>query len=135
MVSLGIIGTASLILPGRPPGTSFALGPMEEVRLYSITELHSMIAKNAHHKRRTGKGYPPYDVHVLTSWEAFLDTITDSPLSNWAFRGQSNATWPLFSTLSRYFLAFRVHPEAWRAQEARSLRIFKRKAHQFLPHI
>ena len=94
-----------------------------------------MIAKNAHHKRRTGKGYPPYDVHVLTSWEAFLDTITDSPLSNWAFRGQSNATWPLFSTLSRYFLAFRVHPEAWRAQEARSLRIFKRKAHQFLPHI
>ena len=44
----------------------------------------------------------PYAVHVLDSWEAFLDMITDSSLSNWAFRGKRDATWPLFSALSRY---------------------------------
>jgi hypothetical protein len=72
---------------------------------------------------------------VLDSWAAFLALITDTPLANWAFRGQREATWPLFSALSRYLLTFRIHPQAWPAQEARMLRIFKRKAHQFLQHI
>jgi FRG domain len=89
-------------------------------------------------KRRTGgKGHRegPYQIHVLGSWEAFLDLITDAPYANWAFRGQCDAAWPLFSALSRYVVSFRVHPDAWQAQESRMLRIFKRKAHQFLSHI
>src|ERR1041384_342644 len=85
--------------------------------------------------RRTTSERAPYAVHVLDSWAAFLEMITDSPLANWAFRGQQDATWPLFSALSRYLLTFRIHPQAWQAQEARMLRIFKRKAHQFLQHI
>jgi FRG domain len=88
-------------------------------------------------RRRTsqGAGEAPYEVRVLGSWEAFLDVITDSPYANWAFRGQCQAVWPLLSALSRYFVSFRVHPDAWRAQESRMLRIFKRKAHQFLSHV
>ena len=86
-------------------------------------------------QRSKGHGDAPYQIHVLGSWEAFLDLITDSPYANWAFRGQSEAAWPLFSALSRYLVSFRVHPDAWRAQESRMLRIFKRKAHQFLSHI
>jgi hypothetical protein len=61
--------------------------------------------------------------------------LTDAPYANWAFRGQREATWPLFSALSRYLIDFRVHPDAWQAQEARMVRIFKRKAHQFLRHV
>jgi hypothetical protein len=86
-------------------------------------------------KRSKGNAEVAYQVHVLESWKAFLDIITDSPYSNWAFRGQREAAWPLFSALSRYFVSFGVHPDAWQAQESRILRIFKRKAHQFLSHI
>jgi hypothetical protein len=88
-------------------------------------------------RRQSSKGHgdAPYQIFVLGSWEAFLDLITDSAYANWAFRGQCDAAWPLFSALSRYLVSFRVHPDAWRAQESRMLRIFKRKAHQFLSHI
>jgi hypothetical protein len=92
-----------------------------------------MVAK----RRRTSQGTAevPYQVRMLDSWEAFLDVITDSPYANWAFRGQCEAVRPLLSALSRYLVDFRVHPDAWQAQESRMLRIFKRKAHQFLSHI
>jgi FRG domain len=92
-----------------------------------------MATKNT--RRPTGKGRPPYQVHVLGSWEEFLEVISDSPYSNWAFRGQSDATWPLLSALPRYFVTFHIHPDGWQAQESRILRIFKRKAHQYLSHI
>jgi hypothetical protein len=92
-----------------------------------------MAAKRS--KRSNDDSEAPYQVHVLESWEAFLDLITDSPYANWAFRGQCEAAWPLFSTLSRYLVSFGVHPDAWQVQESRILRIFKRKAHQFLSHI
>jgi FRG domain len=82
-----------------------------------------------------GTGEAPYQVRVLGSWEAFLEVITDAPYANWAFRGQREAAWPLFSALSRYLVDFRVHRDAWQAQESRMLRIFKRKAHQFLSHV
>jgi hypothetical protein len=62
--------------------------------------------------RLTKSDRAPYTVHVLDSWEAFLDMITDSPPSNWAFRGQRDATWPLFSALSWYLQTFGMHPQA-----------------------
>ena len=75
---------------------------------------------------------PTYKVFRLTSWDAFLKIITDSPYSNWAFRGQRKGEWPLSSALSRYFRAFSIDRRAWPRQEGRILRVFKRKAHQFL---
>src|SRR5947209_9044444 len=74
----------------------------------------------------------PYKVFQVKSWPSFLDYITQPPYSNWAFRGERDERWPLYSSLSRYFQNFRVAPEAWAEEEQRILRIFKRKAHQFL---
>src|SRR5215470_10197795 len=76
-----------------------------------------------------------YKVVTLKSWEEYLSIISDSPYQNWAFRGQRDASAPLFSVLSRYFMSFRVDPRAWPEQEQRILRIFKRKAIHFLDHI
>ncbi len=73
-----------------------------------------------------------YRVFRLQSWEGFLDLVTKPPYSNWAFRGERDERWPLFSSLSRYLRNFGVLPRAWPEQEARIIRIFKRKAHVFL---
>jgi hypothetical protein len=73
-----------------------------------------------------------YRVFRLTSWEAFLKLVIHPPYSNWAFRGERDARWPLYSSLSRYLQNFTVHKDAWPEQEGRIVRIFKRKAHQFL---
>jgi FRG domain len=75
---------------------------------------------------------PRYKEFRLESWDAFLRLITDTPYSNWAFRGHRHEEFPLDTSLARYFRAFRVDPRAWPHQEGRILRIFKRKAHQFL---
>jgi hypothetical protein len=77
----------------------------------------------------------PYQVIRLESWEEYLSAIGDSPYENWAFRGQRDASLPLFSALSRYLQLFKVDPRAWPEQEERILRIFKRKAIHFYPHV
>jgi len=41
----------------------------------------------------------------------------------------------MYSSLSRYLLAYQVHPKAWAQQESRILRIFRRKAHLLLQHL
>ena len=81
------------------------------------------------------EGHAPYTVITLKSWEEYLRIISDSPYRNWAFRGQRDASAPLFSALSRYFIAFHVDRRAWPDQEERILRIFKRKAIHFLQHV
>jgi hypothetical protein len=63
----------------------------------------------------------------VASWEEYLSHI-DSAYANWAFRGQAVAEWPLTSSLSRRLRDFRVDRRAWRAQEERILRVFRRKA-------
>jgi hypothetical protein len=77
----------------------------------------------------------PYEVIRLESWEEYLSIISDSPYQNWAFRGQRDASAPLFSVLSRYLISFRVDRRAWPEQEERILRIFKRKAIHFLDDV
>ena len=74
----------------------------------------------------------PYDVVRLASWDEYIKIISHSPYQNWAFRGQRDASLPLFSALSRYFLSFHMNPRAWAEQEERILRIFKRKAIHYL---
>jgi hypothetical protein len=80
-------------------------------------------------RKRTRRSYR---VFRLQSWEAFLQLVVRPPYSNWAFRGERDERWPLYSSLSRYLRNFGVDPKAWPEQEGRILRIFKRKAHQFL---
>jgi hypothetical protein len=58
-----------------------------------------------------------------------------SEYSNWAYRGQSDAALPLETSLTRYLTKYHVSPKVWAAQEQRILRIFKRKAHNYLEHI
>jgi hypothetical protein len=86
-----------------------------------------MASRNNNPESRT-----PYKVVRLESWDEYLSIISDSPYQHWAFRGQRDASAPLFSVLSRYFMSFGVDPRAWRDQEERILRIFKRKAIHFL---
>src|SRR5438874_9287778 len=76
-----------------------------------------------------------YKLLTMGSWEEYLSLITDSPYQNWAFRGQRDASAPLFSALSRHLMTFGVVRSSWPRQEARVLRIFKRKAIHFLEHI
>src|SRR5436190_5659574 len=81
---------------------------------------------------RNKKENTSYEIVRLGSWKEYLSIISDSPYQNWAFRGQRDASAPLFSALSRYLMSFRVDPRAWPEQEERILRIFKRKAIHFL---
>lgn len=77
----------------------------------------------------------PYETIVIESWEQFREIVAGPRFNSWAFRGHSDNTWPLLSTLSRYFKDFHIHEKAWPQQEYRILRIFRRKAHLFLEHI
>ena len=75
---------------------------------------------------------PAYPVFRLKSWDAYLKLISEPPYNNWAYRGERDERWPLYSSLSRYLQNFGVSSKAWPQQEARILRVFKRKAHQLL---
>ena len=85
--------------------------------------------------KKTSNSETQYQVVNLKSWEEYVSIISDSPYQSWAFRGQRDASAPLYSVLSRYFMAFRVDPRAWPEQEDRILRIFKRKAIHFIDHV
>jgi hypothetical protein len=76
-----------------------------------------------------------YENIVIDSWQQFREIVAGPRFKNWAFRGHSDAKWPLFSTLSRYFVNYHVHEDAWSQQEYRILRIFRRKAYLFLDYI
>lgn len=51
----------------------------------------------------------------------------------WAFRGEQDASWPLISSLARRLLQMKVARSLWREREERALRVFRRKAHVYLP--
>lgn len=77
----------------------------------------------------------PYRSIVIKSWSKFRKIAESATYRSWTFRGHSDASWGLQSTLSRYFTTFKVHPKAWSVQEQRILRIFRRKAHLLLNHL
>ncbi|HUF65221.1 MAG TPA: FRG domain-containing protein [Gemmatimonadaceae bacterium] len=74
-------------------------------------------------------------VRRIANWHEFSEVVAGSDYQNWAFRGQSDAKWPLFSSLSRYLKGYGIHRQAWADQEERIGRIFRRKAHLFLDHV
>jgi hypothetical protein len=67
---------------------------------------------------------------VISSWNEFVEL--SSELDGWAFRGQQNAQWHLQSSLSRYLLGYVQDKTDWQQREARAVRIFRRKAHNYL---
>lgn len=69
------------------------------------------------------------NIHLRT-WQQFVDLTSD--LDGWAFRGQQEADWPLLSSLARYLRRFGLHSDSWRVREERAIRIFRRKAHNYL---
>ena len=56
-----------------------------------------------------------------------------SKYDGWAFRGLPDAEWQLRSSLSRYLHSFVPDRSMWRQREERARRIFRRKAHIYLP--
>lgn len=66
----------------------------------------------------------------VTSWNEFMELSTK--LDGWAFRGQQDANWPLLTSLSRYLNAYIPDRSSWRLREERAIRIFRRKAHNYL---
>jgi len=70
---------------------------------------------------------------IVSNWQEFMSLTIE--LDGWAFRGQQDARWPLQSSLSRYLSAFVPDRSAWRIQEQRAIRIFRRKAHNYLSDV
>jgi hypothetical protein len=66
----------------------------------------------------------------VTTWADFMSLSAE--LDGWAFRGQQDARWPLLSSLARYLHAYIPDRASWRQREERAIRIFRRKAHNFL---
>jgi hypothetical protein len=60
----------------------------------------------------------------------FIELI--SRFDGWIFRGQEDANWSLDSSLSRYLAQYIPDAREWPIREERALRIFRRKAHNFL---
>lgn len=77
----------------------------------------------------------PFRIIQINDWTEFRRIATSQEFRSWAFRGQKDANWPLYSSLSRYFINFNVHKDAWEFQEKRMVRIFRRQAHLFLSHV
>ena len=72
---------------------------------------------------------------LVDSWTRFQEVVAGPKYRSWAFRGQADARWPLYSSISRYLQEHGVNQRAWAEQEERIVRIFRRKAHLFLEHV
>lgn len=71
----------------------------------------------------------------IGSWSKFRELVDGPDFSSWTFRGQRDANWRLDTAITRRLRDAGVHAGAWRRQEERILRIFRRKAHLFLDHV
>jgi hypothetical protein len=69
-------------------------------------------------------------LHKVTSWHELVQLLDE--LDGWAFRGERSAQWDLLTSLARRLIQFCPDPALWPAREARAMRIFRRKAHNFL---
>jgi hypothetical protein len=67
----------------------------------------------------------------VATWDEF--NAWNASRDGWAFRGEEHASWPLLSSLARRFMQMKVPHALWREREERALRVFRRKAHVYLP--
>jgi hypothetical protein len=65
------------------------------------------------------------------SWNEF--NAWNASRDGWAFRGEQHADWPLLSSLARRLMQMNMPRPLWREREERALRVFRRKAHVYLP--
>lgn len=84
-------------------------------------------------RRRVKKSY--LFEKVVDSWEDFLQLVSADPFRHWAFRGQRDANWQVWSTVSRELRSRRVAPRYWTSQEHRLIWIFQRKVSGFLENL
>jgi len=70
------------------------------------------------------------DEVCVESWSDFMSLSAE--LDGWAFRGQQDGRWPLLTSLSRYLNAYIPDRASWRQREERAIRVFQRKAHNYL---
>jgi len=74
-------------------------------------------------------------VHKVETWKEFQEITASSKYRRWAFRGQRKSDYLLTSTLTRYLQEYKIRRASWPIQEARIIRIFRRKASLFLQHV
>ena len=74
-------------------------------------------------------------VEEIDSWNQYLNLVNSPKYANWAFRGQVDASWRLWPTITRELQNRDVNPHYWTRQEHRNIRIFQRKAIHFLEKI
>jgi FRG domain len=74
-------------------------------------------------------------VHKVETWKEFQEITASSKYRRWAFRGQRKSDYLLTSTLTRYLQDYKIRRASWHIQEARIIRIFRRKASLFLQHV
>ena len=74
---------------------------------------------------------PAMQERRIHTWADFSACIYER--DGWAFRGEADATWPLTGSLPRQLAFTGVPRSQWDEREARALRIFRRKAHNYLP--
>lgn len=70
------------------------------------------------------------EVIIISAWDEFV-RCTDE-LDGWAFRGQVTADWPMVSSLARRLERYCADRTTWPMREQRAMRIFRRKAHNYL---
>lgn len=71
----------------------------------------------------------------IDSWDQYIKLVSSDAFSNWAFRGQADASWRLWPTITRELMNRSVRPEYWINQEHRIIWIFQRKSANYLGRI
>ena len=69
---------------------------------------------------------------TINSWDEYLDFINSNELNNWAYRGQADSSWKLWSTITRELMNRSVRKQYWTEQEHRSIWIFQRKCTPYI---
>lgn len=70
------------------------------------------------------------EVVRFNEWKSFVDQT--SALNGWAFRGEVTTQWSLMTSLARRLQNYCPDRSLWPTRESRALRIFRRKAHNYL---
>lgn len=73
------------------------------------------------------------NIEEVSTWDQYLQIV--GKYKNWAFRGHADASWKLWSTISRELQNRHVKPEYWLEQEHRIIWIFQRKISHYLENI
>lgn len=101
--------------------------------------VHPDMKKLTQHTRKTGATPPTTApatnhivVHEISTWPQFVALASDGRFAKWAFRGQADETWPLWSKLTRELMNREVHPNHWEGQEKYILRFFQRHSFHFV---